>query len=312
MNATTDELLYEFEKNDDKKIKKTKEDIDRATKVFISKIKFDPAVVNSLDDDLKDSIQDYVKEFPLNILWYQDKIKKERNNKRWAFILGLVLLATLPFAIYFVSTRDSFYNSSSSIITIFLTVILAFYKTVTSWIENRKFQGIFWKASSELKSKLFQLEDEWEGKVINQEKLKEFKERLDLEIIEARKIVDAEKDEYFKNYSFPKVELSSVLTSSKTEIQQLVKDFQSPHYQKLATEEKRKLTAETIRKEIKSFEKSIELEQERIKQLETDLLGDVDKVLEATLKKEIVSINQRISKMHHSMVLKKAELVAYE
>lgn len=180
-------------------------------------------------------IDEFLIQYCSNIEWYQKRQARENNYRKLYNILSIALMILIPAGIFIVSLLFSKSNVelvSSSIATI-LTSVLAIHKTFSSWIEKRKLNTLFHSAASKLKTRLYELEEEWNSRLafvgqnneiqFNPEFLKGLKDGIKY----ARSVLDEEKQAYYELIAFPKIELSSLLKSSQSEAQSHFANFQS-------------------------------------------------------------------------------------
>lgn len=190
----------------------------------------------------EETIDEFLIQYCSNIDWYQKRQTRENNYRKLYNILSIALMILIPAGIFIISLLFSTSNVelvSSSVATI-LTSVLAIHKTFSSWIEKRKLNTLFHSAASKLKTRLYELEEEWNSRLafvdwngeiqFSPEFLKSLKEGVKY----ARTVLDDEKQAYYELIAFPKIELSSLLSSSQSEAQSHFTNFQSSSFKRAA------------------------------------------------------------------------------
>jgi hypothetical protein len=72
----------------------------------------------------------------------------------------------IPLIIFYIGEASTSTGNVTAQVTALLTGLLAVHKSLSSWLDKRKVIGNFWKAESDLKTKLYAFEDKWKGKVM--------------------------------------------------------------------------------------------------------------------------------------------------
>ncbi|MEO9967988.1 MAG: hypothetical protein ABJF11_19505 [Reichenbachiella sp.] len=228
-----------------------------------------------------------------NIEWYVNRIRKEKYWLRTYNFTTIALIVLLPFLILYFThfieaigekiewesltkaskQRDSLEYYSALIIAIF-TSLLGLHKVFTSWLSKRQLLSIFHEASSELKSKFYAFEDEWNSKdlytdAVGNTVLPDFDEAVEKAITEGRAIANAERLKYYEAIQNPGMDLSSILSNSFTQASALMKNFQSKRFVRMLedTESHQKNLAE-----IKALEAKLNLLREWMTMVDADLV----------------------------------------
>jgi len=92
-----------------------------------------------------------------NIHWYEKKVVKEKSIRLIYIFLSLSLLLLIPVAVAAIAKTGSL----AAEVTVVLTGILALYLSATKWLQARNLIAIYWQTKSNLKSRLYALEDKW-------------------------------------------------------------------------------------------------------------------------------------------------------
>lgn len=168
------------------------------------------------------------------ILRYEE-LQNRETKWRYIFIfISLMLLCMIPGVIFMISANNSNYLAQATAI---LTGLLAVHKSLSSWLDKRKITGNFWKAKSDLKTKLYAFEDKWKGQAMQavtengvaKNKLKnDFVQEARGAILEARAIVQDEQSKFFDAVTYPSIDLGEVLKDAGNNAKALVSAHQSP------------------------------------------------------------------------------------
>ncbi|MEL6562028.1 MAG: hypothetical protein AAFQ94_27825 [Bacteroidota bacterium] len=190
----------------------------------------------------EETINEFLIQYCSNIDWYQKRQTRENNYRKLYNILSIALMILIPVGIFIVSLLFSKSNVelvSSSVATI-LTSVLAIHKTFSSWIEKRKLNTLFHAAASKLKTRLYELEEEWNSRLAfvdldgQIQYSPDFLKGLREGIKYSRAVLDEEKQAYYELIAFPKIELSSILSSGKSDSQTHFTNFQSSSFKQAA------------------------------------------------------------------------------
>lgn len=248
-------------------------DITKNRTAFLNNLGFSENQINRIKDPLLDK---FILQFCSNIEWYQNRLKKERSYRRLYNVISILLLILIPLVIlaitdYFSKKQgEASAEAISSTIAAILTSIFAVHKTFASWMEKRKLSSLFHSAGSKLKTRFFEVEENWNDQLpIEAENEKEIKlnhlfhQELEQSIGFAREVLDEEQAAYHELISFPKIELANILKSSQQEALSSLSSFQSKAFVRRQSEE------------LKQFEKEQELEEWRQKRKLNDAKRDV-------------------------------------
>jgi hypothetical protein len=167
----------------------------------------------------KPELSNYILEYHLNIFWYNEKLKIEKQRRILFTILSFVLLIAIPFIPLCISFLDKniantqVLSSIPSQITAILTGLLGVQKALSSWLDKRKLVGHFWKASADLKEALYSFENKWKEKDVS-ELADSFVEDIESGIQAARTIIRKERETFFQMYSLPSVDVMGQLKTA--------------------------------------------------------------------------------------------------
>ncbi|MDP9347573.1 MAG: hypothetical protein M3P24_00245 [Gemmatimonadota bacterium] len=222
------------------------------TAVFFRKLHPQGGLAELTDED-RQLISDCVEAHTYNIYWYSRALRRERALKWGLFSATTLLLLAIPGSIFWLTADGSTGDSLIGQLGIVITGVIAVQKGVSSWVEARKFEAQFWRASSELKASLYKLQNEQKGKLVVGDtdgtgKLTlspEFKAALTGATDLARKLVEDETLRYFEGYTVPSVDVSGSLTGPDL-AKSIVERFTSP---KQAQEQAHRQEADTRRQE---------------------------------------------------------------
>lgn len=307
-------LQYAFESLEVRKKKKDPQKIINELGVFYKRINTTNTIIDSEGELI---LKDYIRIYHLNIEWYVRKIKEESKLKKKFYNRGVLLLILIPVTIFILTwlSEDSSPEFFGSLITMFLTIVLALYKATAAWMEKRKFEGLFWKASAELKNRLYEFEDAWENKV-NKSNKDEFLENIEGEIREGRKIVNEETQAYFENFSSPILDVPGILSSAHNQSTALFQAFQSTRFKRKLDEESRRLTnelkLEINQKEVAFLEEKQRLQLKELTSIQEQLAKATDQLTIKRLIEAKEKLENAIELTTHEILLKKAEAVKYQ
>lgn len=174
-----------------------------------------------LAKDHRDLLLNFILNFHKVISRYQLLCAKETLMRRVFTGLSLVLLVAIPFLIFMVSKGSGNEANIASQVTAVLTGLIAVQKSISSWLDKRKIVGNFWKAESELKTKLYAFEDKWKGQAFEtvtgavSNTLKDsFLMEAKAAIAESRAIVQEEQSKFFETEIYPAIDLGDLLKTA--------------------------------------------------------------------------------------------------
>lgn len=115
----------------------------------------------------RDILLDFILNYHKVISRYQELQAREAKLRKKFTVVSLALLFIIPLLI--LAMGVVFPGDKGSItaqVTAVLTGLLAVHKSLSSWMDKRKVIGNFWKAESDLKTRLYSFEDKWKGKAM--------------------------------------------------------------------------------------------------------------------------------------------------
>ncbi len=308
------EIKYSFEELSVREKGKEPRKVASELTKMLNRIEVDTAI---LDDNIELELLNYVRMYHMNIEWYINKIKEVSKKKGDFFITGVLLLIGIPVITFTITGIFKGLTPTllGAIIVLFLTIVLALYKATSVWLEAKKFEGIFWKASSALKNRLYEFENKWEERV-DKDNLTEFISDLEKEIIEGRKIVQEETESYFENFTTPILDVPSILSTANSQANSILNSFQSPSFKRRMENEVQALAnkakLEDNYRQVAFLQKKQELLVDRIKSVSDQLRLEKD----PSQKKKIESIKETLeSELQacvHQTMIKEAESILYE
>ncbi len=191
--------------------------------VFLNKIQLSDRERLRLTDSYQQLLDDFATHIMGNIHWYEKKIIWEKTVRLTYILISLSLLILVPMLVALI---QRYTQSVSAEITAIFTGIFALYQGVSKWLESRNVIANYWQTSSNLKSRLYSLEDKWSYTHLDgwtDENLEELV--LDLRAavkygIESQK---AEKQLFFDNYSYPQFDLIGMILGKRAQVQELLK-----------------------------------------------------------------------------------------
>ncbi|MCE7914783.1 MAG: hypothetical protein DYH15_08880 [Nitrosomonas sp. PRO4] len=250
--------IYSFE-NEGRRKFINRESEDAALEEFAHRLEFTASDFREHRDVLLNFILNHHK-----LIFRYDELQNRETKWRYIFIfISLMLLCVIPGVIFIISTNNSNYLAQATAI---LTGLLAVHKSLSSWLDKRKIIGNFWKAKSDLKTKLYAFEDKWKGQAtqtvteneIVKNKLKnDFLQEARSAIIEARAIVQDEQSKFFDAVTYPSIDLVEVLKDAGSNAKTLVSAHQSPELEQ-------RVKQRQIMEKIASLEAEIEQRQNLI------------------------------------------------
>jgi|GEM_PF-2324004 len=227
-----------------------------------------------VSENVKSSLQKFVKENLMNINWYSKKIENERKIKNRYLLGNVFLLLLIPIIVFSLTDAFDLVGQESvdqakyvtSLLTVILTIVFGINKLVNSWYEQRDFIGQFHGALIDLKNIVYEFEEDWIENLVKDENGIEtinpdFLVALMEQTEASRLIVQTETKAYFQKLSKPnKIDLSSILTTSKDTASKVFEALKSSNFDiknaedKLKTQTEKKIKAENNSKNIKKNE----------------------------------------------------------
>jgi hypothetical protein len=203
-----------------------------ALKVFKTRLRIPDDV--ELADDHRDLLLNFILNFHKVISRYQLLRDKETKMRRWFTGLSLALLFATPLLIFKLTGNEA---NIASQVTAVLTGLIAVQKSISTWLDKRKIVGNFWKAESELKTKLYTFEDKWKGLAFetvtvggaNKKTLKDsFLIEVRAAIADSRAIVQEEQSKFFEAEINPSIDLGDLLKTAGTSAVDIVTAHSAP------------------------------------------------------------------------------------
>jgi hypothetical protein len=148
-------------------------------------------------------------EIPLNIVWYEKKLKwgidVQKVSVPVTIVIGAVALAVTGFLGASATAANQTFTTAR--VTVALAVAFGVLQMVASALDYKARIGAFWQAMSDLKESLFSFEEAWRGIAImdasNKAPAPEFLMALYQELRLARKITKDERTSYFMAFHSP-------------------------------------------------------------------------------------------------------------
>lgn len=192
--------------------------------------------------------QDQLLNFIINhhkvISRYDELLDREKVLRNCFTGISLLLLVIVPILIL---KMDSWFDGDNKAaitaqVTAVLTGLIAVHKSLSSWLDKRTVIGNFWKAQSELKTKLYAFEDKWKGQavLISKEDGKEIRRlkedflvEIRVAIAAARAIVQEEQSKFFDTITYPSIDIAEMIKGAGASAKDLVNAQVSPRLEEL-------------------------------------------------------------------------------
>jgi len=190
-------------------------------------------LVNSIASADQALLHEYVASVHVNARWYNRKVRSEKLLQAIFFVISIALLGLVPILVYyapgFFGSEPSTAEAVGAGLPILLAGFYAVHRTMSSWLTQRKFISPYWNARSQLVNEIYTIETQWRSRAKQNGGvfLDEFTSAITGSIREARKIVQEERTEFFKNYAFPDVNLPEVLSAAATNAAATITSFES-------------------------------------------------------------------------------------
>ncbi|MEO0473041.1 MAG: penicillin-insensitive murein endopeptidase [Bacteroidota bacterium] len=199
---------YSFEKYATRKNQRRLEEAYPEWEVFFNRINIGEATKTKLRQEHQTTLERFAVEVMGNIEWYDRKVEREKTLRAVFIVFSLGILLILPMLV-------SRLNSIGGEVAAVLTGFFALYQGITKWLESRAQIGAFWNASSNLKARLFSLENRYHThlrKEWSQDIFTDFAKDLAEAILYAGEVQREERRIFFENYKIPQFNiLSSIL-----------------------------------------------------------------------------------------------------
>ncbi len=229
---------YKFEQIEKTGSIRTTSRANEASEKFLARVK-SKVEFETLSDEEKVLINEYMMNSVLNIEWYQTNIKKERRYTWFYSIVSFLLLFGMPFMLFFSDTLNNILKIEESydyagLLMVVVSSIIAIHKAFSEWFKKRLRKGKFWEASSKIKENLYKLEGEFDGLATkedsNQNKwvlTDDFKIAVHTATAECRKIASDEQQVFLDKEMLPNFEFGKALTTAKADATSLISGFRS-------------------------------------------------------------------------------------
>ncbi|HEX8874319.1 MAG TPA: hypothetical protein VF780_06785, partial [Nitrosospira sp.] len=247
---------------------------------------------------------------------------RDREN-RWRILftgISLILLMAIPLIIFHIGEASAGTGNITAQVTALLTGLMAVHKSLSSWLDKRKVIGNFWKAESDLKTKLYAFEDKWKDKATQDaagnpgaaHTLKDdFLSEARTAIVEARAIVQDEQSKFFDTLIYPSIDLGEMLKDTGDRAKALVSANISPELEQRNKQRQAKEALEAKiaeqRSKIAGLEMEIAQRKQLIEEKHAAIPGAPADDAEA-LKSEIASHRAKIRQAEDDLVIAKGQL----
>lgn len=229
---------------------------------------------------LVDELVELVMSCQLNIEWYTRRLRWIEGQRRVYFGVSLLVLLLLPIAVYGLSLPLETFGLGSAgkaldpgatgPLTALVTGLFAFHRGLSAWLDKREVAGIFAKACSGLKQRLYEFEQRWADHVTDEETAAAFAADVEALIATCRQIVREEQEAYYENLSYPTFDLVATLGAAGSAASSFVKAHRSEARaaldERIQADEKVRLGAALVDRYAEQLEKlRAELEAARAK-----------------------------------------------
>ena len=213
---------------------------DRLYETFLTNLDLEREQLTPKDSGL---LKSYVANVHINCRWFNRQVLREKLLQRLFFITGLVLLVLLPvlasdpallFKALNLSPPSAKGGDTTATLTTALAILIALYRAVSSWLQQRKIIGPFWKARADLLDEIYSLETQWRhriklGKANSQSSLTpDFVSAIESSFNHARQLTKSAEQTFFDNYSLPSVDAPGLLAIGRTTVTDLLTQFELP------------------------------------------------------------------------------------
>ncbi|MEM6700688.1 MAG: hypothetical protein AAF599_19945 [Bacteroidota bacterium] len=192
-------------------------------RIGLDRSKDDPN--NLLQEHLLDSFATHLMG---NIHWYEKKVVKEKSIRLIYVFLSLVLLLLTPLAVATIAKTGSL----AAEITVILTGAFALYLSINKWLKSRNLIAIYWQTKSNLKSRLYALEDKWyHQENWSETHIQALVEDLKTAVKFGMDTQKVEKQLFFQNYTSEKIPFQKVISVDdqiKEEFARLTEEADAP------------------------------------------------------------------------------------
>lgn len=199
----------------------------------------------------------YVANVHVNCSWYNGKVRQEKLYQTLFFFISISLLVFVPILIYFspylfkmgakalfpgAKFASESQDETSARLATLLAGFFAAHRALAAWLNQRKLIGPYWKGRSDLLNEIYTLETTWgpkteTEKVVNEEgrdrrMTEKFQEAIETSLETARAAIQAERTQFYENYTFPDIKLSESLSTASAKAASLVTSFESASVKK--------------------------------------------------------------------------------
>ena len=192
--------------------------------VFLKKIQLVGQQGKDFGKENEHLLKDFATHILGNIHWYEKRIIKEKTLRLAYILVSLSLLLIVPILVALIEARTA---SVSAQVTAIFTGIFALYQGVSKWLEQRNLIGIYWQTKSNLKSRLYSLEDKWiytrqrSGRNWEQADLMELREDLSKAVYYGMQCQKVEKQLFFESYNYPQFDLLGTMIGVRKQVREL-------------------------------------------------------------------------------------------
>lgn len=255
--STTD---YIFEGAKHRKIDTRKFSLDKEAEKFVTRLKLpisDQCTCAVWTQRAHQVVWDFVNRVHRSVYWYTRARQIEvRWYRAYMCLTVVAVLSVLAIAVLIPSAHvDKLFSvadagerpiPTSATVSAQLTALIAgvygVHRMASSWLFRRNHAHAFWKAASNLKSILYEIEEKWAGNVVlASDKIDpNFLLELEQSKEQVRAIIAAEEEAFFKSYESIKTDLQSTVSTSLTGSSGVVSMLSQPIIKKAVEEEKRR------------------------------------------------------------------------
>lgn len=269
----------------------------------------------------KYKIEAFLSTFNGNINWYENEITEENEKIKNYKRLTVFLIALIPVSVLTITIITSnspsvkTLESVSSLVVALLSSIIGLHKVTSQWIDRRKFLSNYHQATSDLKSRFYEFEYEWNDRDILDSEgqiLKDFDQALEQVISDGRRIAAEERQGYFEALESPTVDIGNILSSSFTSASGIFDNFKSKSHerrmQELENEQQEIKDMNSLLQDISESEKEIELLSRRKDSLASEFANEKDPKEKVKLRSRMDAIVEKLDEKEVDLIGKKAKV----
>ena len=188
--------------------------------IFLDRIGFDLRdIPGKTNFDVK-IMNDFQRHIFDNINWYERSMVKENMWRTIYIIASTVLLFLVPILVSWLNQKAV----TAQVVGVF-TGIFALYEGVSNWLAKRNVIGTYWQTSSNLKSRLFSLQDKWKytgARGWTSEDVEELVQDIYDAVEFGLECQKVEKQIFFNNYSYPQFNVLTTILNTRNQVMQLL------------------------------------------------------------------------------------------